>query len=290
MIVLGVDIGGTSSRVALFVGGQERGRSEGRGEPMRIGRGTAIATGIAAMARPLLVREGVARADVLVIGASGVGRAAEREELAAAADAERLSWKVKVVTDGELARAAAFGGAPGVLLIAGTGSIAVSVDREGTARRAGGLGWRMGDQGSGYWIAMRALEAVGAMQDGLGPVTHLAERLAGAAGCRSVAELVRWSTVATTADVAGLGPVVVEAADHGDAIAEMIISQAVDWLVRIAAAAGAGPVPVALSGGLIARGRPLRPRLARALGGEAIAVVDEAVDPCAGAVALAAQG
>ncbi|HET9134239.1 MAG TPA: BadF/BadG/BcrA/BcrD ATPase family protein [Gemmatimonadales bacterium] len=288
MIVLGADLGGTSSRVALFVHDVEHGRHEGPGGPMRSGRGVDLARDLAALARPLLTREGAVRADVLVVGASGAGREQERSELQQALEAERLAWKVVVTTDAELARAAAFDGGPGVLLIAGTGSIALARDAAGREHRVGGLGWRMGDQGSAYWLGHMALAAVGRMHDHLGPVTHLAEALCTAAGVPGVAGLVRWSTTATPADVARLGPHVVSCADRGDAVAAEIVRDAVAWLVRLVEAAGGGALPVALSGGLLAPERPLRARVEAALGAHGIGPIRAApIDPCRGALTLA---
>lgn len=287
--VLSADLGGTSVRLVLYVdGGGERARVEGPGGPMRAGQGAIIASKLAALARPLLSREGIVRADAFVIGAAGAGRDAERLELEKALEAERLAWKVMVTTDAELARAAAFGGGPGVLLIAGTGSIAIGLDGSGTLTRVGGLGWRIGDQGSAHWLGARALEAVGAMHDRIGPVTHLAETLVAAIKVKGIAGLVRWSTAATTAEVAALGPVVVSTADHGDPVAQEIVGHGVELLGKLAAAAGAGPLPVALSGGLIAPGRPLRERVIRQLvERQRVSVLESPVDPCRGGPVLA---
>lgn len=288
MNVLSADLGGTSVRIVLYQEGDERARAEGPGGAMRAGQGAAIAQRLAALARPLLARIGITRADAFVVGAAGAGREAERREFEHALEAERLAWRVHVTTDAELARAAAFGGGPGVLVIAGTGSIVVAVDDHGEATRVGGLGWRIGDQGSGYWLGARALEAVGAMHDRIGPSTRLTEALCARARVNGIAGLVRWSTTATTADVAALGPAVVETADHGDPVALTIVESGVEQLTRLAKAAGAGPLPVALSGGLLAPGRPLRARLVASittsLGAE---VRQAAVDPCRGGPALA---
>lgn len=288
MNVLSADLGGTSVRVALYVDGSERGRVEGPGGPMRSGQGSIIAARLGALARPLLSREGIVRADAFVVGAAGAGRESERSELEQSLGGERLAWKVLATTDAELARASAFGGEPGVLLIAGTGSVAIALDQNGTSSRVGGLGWRIGDQGSGHWIGARALEAIGMMHDRIGPVTHLAESIPAAVGVSGIAGLVRWSTGASVADVARLGPVAVATAHGGDTVAESIVSQAVDLLGRLAVAAGAGPLPVALSGGLLAPGRPLRDRVARMLGEvHGAAVHGGAIDPCRGGVFLA---
>jgi glucosamine kinase len=290
VIVIGADVGGTSSRVALFRGGIERARAEGPGGPMRAGTGDALAHRLTEMARPLLLREDGPRADAFVVGASGAGGVAERDELRAALERQRIAWKVLVVGDAELARAAAFDGGPGVLLIAGTGSIAIAQDADGVLRRVGGLGWRMGDQGSGYWLATRALEAVGLMHDSLGPPTHLAEVLCAAANLPGIGALVRWSTTATPAAVAALGPAVIECANTGDGVAIALRDAAVQALVSLATGAGAGPLPVALSGGLLAPDRPLRSAVTDALTARGVTVVRKAVDPCRGAVVLAENG
>ena len=290
MIVLGADVGGTSSRVVLFNDDAERGRVEGPGAPMRSGTGERLASALADLARPLLLRGRAVRADALVVGASGAGREAERNELEAALQKQRLAWRVVVTTDAELARAAAFEGGPGVLLIAGTGSIATARDANGVSRRVGGLGWRMGDQGSAYWIAARALEAVGAMHDGLGTVTHLAESLCTAAKVPGIAGLIQWSTMATPGEVAALGPAVLACAATGDPVAVGVRDCAVNALVQLAVAAGAGRLPVAMSGGLLAPDRPLRDRVTAALEQKHGAkVIRRAIDPCRGAPFLARE-
>ncbi|MGH7594013.1 MAG: N-acetylglucosamine kinase, partial [Gemmatimonadales bacterium] len=190
----------------------------------------------------------------------------------------------------ELARAAAFEGGPGVLLIAGTGSIATARDTVGTNRRVGGLGWRMGDQGSAYWIGARALEAVGAMHDGLGTVTHLAEALCTAARVPGMAGLIQWSVAATPSDVAALGPAVLACAAAGDRVAAGLRDAAVNALVQLAVAAGAGSLPVAMSGGLLAPDRPLRERVIAVLEQKhGATVIRRAIDPCRGAPFLARQ-
>jgi len=287
VIILGADIGGTAMRVALYAHDTERGRAEGRGEPMRTGRGGGIAAALAAHARPLLSRAGVARADCFVIGASGAGGEAERRELEQAVASERLAWRVRVTTDAELARAAAFLGEPGVLLIAGTGSIAIALDDEGRIIRRGGHGWRMGDDGSAYQIAVAALRAVGRMHDGLGPQTRLVEHLPVAAGVAGIGGLIRWSTTASVAGVAALAPAVIATADSGDEVAASIIHQGVEHLVALAVSAGAGPLPVALSGGLLAPGRPLRSRVESLIASRLrVAVSGGVIDPCRGAPVL----
>ncbi len=288
MITVGADVGGSSLRVVVFDDDVEKGRAASAGSPMRAGEGERIAHAVAELARPLLLRGKAVRADAVVVGASGAGREAERRELQSALERQRIAWRVLVTTDGELARAAAFEGRPGVLLVAGTGSVAVTRDAAGETRRVGGLGWRMGDHGSGYWIGARGLEAVGAMHDGVGMVTHLAEALCTAARVAGIAGLVQWSTTATPTQVAALCPAVLACADRGDTVAVRVRDDAVDALVQLAIAAGGKSLPIAFSGALVAPGGPLHLQVARTLELQyGATVVLRPIDPCRGAPVLA---
>src|SRR5271157_3119977 len=67
---------------------------------------------------------------------------------------------IEVVSDAEIALEAAFGAGPGVIAIAGTGSIAYGRDTAGRIVRAGGWGFAISDEGSGHWIGRHAISAV----------------------------------------------------------------------------------------------------------------------------------
>ena len=99
------------------------------------------------------------RLERLRVGATGIWSAAER------AAARRLwrGWakRIQVLSDVELAHAAIFGEGPGLLIAAGTGSIALVRDRRARLRRIGGWGPLLGDEGSGFWIGKSALSDAG---------------------------------------------------------------------------------------------------------------------------------
>jgi len=86
----------------------------------------------------------------LVIGARGVWSRNERRILFQRV--KDLAIHVTIMSDVELARRAVFGKSPGILILAGTGSIAFGRNHRGQSARAGGLGPEKGDQGSGYWM------------------------------------------------------------------------------------------------------------------------------------------
>jgi hypothetical protein len=152
---IGVDLGGTWVRVLADAGGRPRSitaRSPGLAElPAFLGR--------------LWQRWALARADVgvLVVASRGVWTRAERSRQARRLRA--LARDVRVISDTEAAYRGALGHAPGVLLLAGTGSMALGRDARGRWARAGGLGPLLGDDGSAFWIGRESLRTATRAQD-----------------------------------------------------------------------------------------------------------------------------
>ncbi|HEU4763884.1 MAG TPA: BadF/BadG/BcrA/BcrD ATPase family protein [Gemmatimonadales bacterium] len=294
-IFVGVDVGGTKTSAVVGTATDILSRASGPGAAVRPGRALASAQTIAEVARKALAASGQLSASVLVVGAAGAGRAAEREELEQALGREKIADKVTVTTDIELALVAAFGNDPGIVLSAGTGSIALGRDATGATHRVGGYGWQMGDEGSGYGIGRAALGAVSRAHDGRGPDTRLTLRVMAAAKARTFDQLINWATLATPADVAALAPGVIEMAAHGDTVAQGILDYAVRELALLATAlqgpVGVTPVPVALSGGLLGDAGPLRaPVIAKLRETRTLHVREEPVEGALGALAMARGG
>jgi N-acetylglucosamine kinase-like BadF-type ATPase len=163
---------------------------------------------------------------------------------------------------------------------------------DGALHRAGGLGWQMGDEGSGYAMARAALVAVGRARDGRGPATALTERLRSPAA-PDLDGLVRWSSSAEPGEIAALAPLVLAEAKAGDPVAAAIVDTAAEELAAHVRALtghfpGAGRIPVALAGGNLEPGRPLRdPVLTRLAAVSRISVLEGPLDAAMGAIALA---
>ena len=296
MIIVGVDAGGSKTRAVAWKDGEAVGQALGGAGAVRPGRALAAAGVIAEQARRVLANAGVLRAETLVVGAAGVGREAERRELAQALRGESVAERVLVVTDVELAEAAAFGDGPGIVLSAGTGSIAVGRDAAGESFRQGGYGWQMSDEGSGYAIGRLALVAVGRARDGRGDETTLTGELLRVQRCEGLDDLVRWSTTAAVGEVAALAAVVLSAAAAGDTVAEGITSYAAGELVALVANLAEQiteprPVPVGLAGSLLGPGSLLRDRILTLLARmPEVRAQQMPVDPLDGALHLAARG
>jgi N-acetylglucosamine kinase-like BadF-type ATPase len=294
-ILIGADVGGSKTAVAVSQDDKIVGRAEGPGAAVRPGRALASASAIADVVRQALSAAGLLLGDVLVVGAAGAGREPERDELRKAIRGENVASKVVVTTDIDIALAAAFAEGPGIVVSAGTGSVAVGRDRTGKQYRIGGYGWQMGDEGSGYAIGRASLGAVSRAVDGRSPKTALSDRLLSATRSDSYDDLVRWAATATPAEVAALAPHVLAVAAAGDPLAQGIADYAARELSQLAICLVPKmdikpPVPVAVTGGLLGAGQPLRKTLLAKLAEESVfRPGDTPVDAVAGALSLAAS-
>ena len=245
------------------------------------GGGSAMAPGRADHCADVigeLVRQAVQTAEVgerlkvLVAGVAGVGREPEARALTVALEDLELADEVVVQGDGEIALTDAFGNGPGVMLIAGTGSIAYGRGPSRVLARCGGWGPAFGDEGSGAWIGRKSLGIVASAADGREPQTALTGAILTAAQVNEVTELVPWGIAATPKELAALAPVVFNVASAGDPRAIALVGLAVEELVlHIRALAvklfgdDRAAVPVAFSGGLLHKGSFLRKKLEQRL-------------------------
>ncbi|MDX1495567.1 MAG: BadF/BadG/BcrA/BcrD ATPase family protein [Longimicrobiales bacterium] len=293
-LFVGVDGGGTSTRAVLVDReGRELARSEDAGAVATTARPEDAAQAVErAVSRAVAGAGLTGPVDVLWAGLAGAGSQEARVGVVQALEAMELARHVHVGTDVEAAYHDVFGREAGVLLIAGTGSIAWARDAEGRRRRVGGWGQLLGDEGSGYWIGMEALRHAVRSADGREAPTALTEELEAACGVDGANELVPWVERASKAEVARLAPGVVRLADEGDAAACAVVDAAVASLVELARVAAGGSDTsreVVLWGGLVAPGGPLRERVRRELTRARLAVREVEVDPPMGAARLALE-
>ncbi len=298
--LLGVDCGG--SHTAVVVGNRQAkvlGRAEGPGSAMRPGGAERSAAVILDVARRAASQANVTLpASVALVGAAGAGRPPEQQALAAALSSAGVATRVDVRGDIDIGLAAAFGDGPGVLVNAGTGSIAYARTPDGRLQRAGGHGWQLGDEGGGYWLGRRALSAAARAQDGLEESSTLLERLLVALGLQTFDDLIRWTATATPAQVAALAPHVLNSATEGEAVAQRAVDAAAEELAQLVSILarhfpGEDPIRVATAGGLLRVGSPLlaalRKRLTAAVPRARLGETSASVDAPVGALRLAAQ-
>jgi N-acetylglucosamine kinase-like BadF-type ATPase len=294
-LLIGVDVGASKTSVLMVGADGVRKQSEVPGAALRPGMVLRSANTVVEAVRAILRGTGRATADVLVVGAAGAGRKEEHREFSRALRAEDIAGTVRVTTDGEIALRAAFGLEPGILIAAGTGSIGIARDPAGEILTAGGYGWQMGDEGSGYAMGRAALGAVGRAHDDRGDATGLTQAVLEATRSESVPRLVRWAAAAGPGEVAILARHVVETAIGGDTVAMEIVADAADALISLATSLGdrfpAGtPASVALTGGLLRDGSSLQTAVLERLANRPDLVwTNRSVEPAEGAIMLAQE-
>jgi glucosamine kinase len=196
------------------------------------------------------------------IGLSGAGRPEVRDAVAGMMR-ELLRGHILVVSDLETTLQAAFGNGPGVITIAGTGSIAYGRDARGQTARAGGWGLAISDEGSGQWIGRTAVSAVLGAKDA-GDDPPLFSTILNLWKLTSLDELVRRANASPPPDFSSLFRVVLAAANAGDPVAKHVLHRAASELAAIARNvirrlfADGGSVPVAMSGGVFRQSELVR--------------------------------
>lgn len=204
--------------------------------------------------------------------------------------------EIKVVGDTVIALQAAFGDGPGVIVIAGTGSIAYGRSRDGQIARAGGWGFAISDEGSGHWIGRAAVTAaLGAWDENPGQSVPLLEILMKSWRLAAVEQLVPAANATPPPDFSALFPAVLSLADSGDRIAGDVLAQAGAHLANLAGIVlrrlfpDTDAVPVAMSGGVFGSSAVVRQVFYNSLrsGHPDVALNPNVIDPVRGALELA---
>jgi glucosamine kinase len=210
---------------------------------------------------------------------------------------EILPAETQIVGDTVIALQAAFAGGAGVVVIAGTGSIAYGRNEQGQTARAGGWGFAICDEGSGHWIGRSAVTATVHAHDE-GESSALFQVISKAWGLANLDELVKMANATPPPDFSSLFPHVLSAAEAGDALARTVLTQAGTELAGIAKIVigrlfpDQRRVPVAMSGGVFRNSALVRQVFYNSLRSEyPDAVVGSTViEPVTGALELARRG
>ena len=297
MHFLGIDAGGTKT-VCLLA--NERGEvcaeARGGGANLQSAGELEVEKVLHQVMEAALAQHDV-RPAAICLGIAGVDRPADAE--AVRGIMRRIGFKTQtlVVNDALVALVAGAGDEPGVVVVAGTGSIAYGRNAAGQAARAGGWGYLLGDEGGGFWIGRSALAAVVRQFDGRGPTTLLTAMVLEHMRLASPAELIHeiYYRDLQRQAIAGLACLVQQATDAGDAVAAQILARAGGELAAAAASVitrlgmRGEAFPTVLSGGIF-RGVPwlksdVEARLSEVAPRSVIGVLE--VEPAVGAVRLA---
>jgi N-acetylglucosamine kinase-like BadF-type ATPase len=235
--VLGFDGGGTKTECVLMdAEGKVLARSRsGPSNPFRIGVERAAQE--IQIAASLALREaGIGSAEIAAIGAglAGTSQPELKEQMQSALQKAFPGSAVTVLTDFEASLAAAGEGLV-IVLVVGTGSVAVGRDSQGKIWRAGGYGTASSDEGSAYDIGRRAVAQAMKEQEETGSDSNLGKAILDQLGLESWVQLQQRSSLAPDDVFPQVFPIVATAADAGDSDAREILSQAATNLSSLVA-------------------------------------------------------
>lgn len=292
---MGIDGGGTKTCCAIASDGVELGRASGPTSKFsRVGEGAARD------ALEMTIRKACKVAEIepnqivhTVIGLSGASQPRVADAVRRLL-ADIVPGEIEVAGDMVIAREAAFGGVPGLIVIAGTGSIAYGRNERGQAARAGGWGPSISDEGSGEWIGRKAVSAAlrlldegesSALLDAIKDLWHVTTR----------EELVAYLNAGIPVEYSSLFPGVLDAAVNNDAQAREILIAAGTELAQLAKVVlrrlwpGPEQVRIAVCGGVFQNANLVRQVFTNFLLAErpGTSILCSPVEPVAGALFLA---
>ncbi|GAB4362780.1 MAG: BadF/BadG/BcrA/BcrD ATPase family protein [Bryobacter sp.] len=238
-LFLGVD-GGQSSTSALIADEDGRVLGQGRGGPcnhVKTGDGRAkFENAILGCVHAAAHQAGLDR-DKLHFAGACLGFSGGPEDKDQLVRGMVSADNFLITNDGLIALTGATGGAPGIIVVAGTGSIAYGRNARGETARAGGWGYIYGDEGGGFDIARQAVRACLRQEEGWGPPTMLLPRMLEATGSGSANQMMHrfYTNEFTRPQIATYAQLVDEAARTGDRMAMDILNAAAQALAGFAA-------------------------------------------------------
>jgi N-acetylglucosamine kinase-like BadF-type ATPase len=266
--VVGIDAGGTKTVCHLAdADGRLLAEARGAGANLQAAGAAEVERVLHELIETVMRQGGAPRPDVIALGMAGVDRPRDAETVHAILGRIGHRARVVVVNDALIALEAGVGDAAGIVLVAGTGSIAYGRDGSGRAARSGGWGYVLGDEGSGYWIGRQALRAVVRAADGRGEDTALTRRILAHYQVGRPQDLVReiYQGGTQPAAIAALAREVEAAAGEDDPVAQRILAigaiELADSATSVAGRLGLTSCPIVLAGRVLQSLETLRQRV-----------------------------
>ena len=257
MYIIGIDGGGTKTVGILTTEtGQHLAQVQSGPANYHVVGETQTQAVLEAVVGKLCEKAGVSRTSSIrfCLGMAGLGRVADRKVIGRICDELGIREDRILTHDAHIALIGGTERQEGVIVISGTGAIVYGIDADGREARASGWGYLLGDEGSGYDIAIRGLRAVARAADGRSHPTELTHRILNRLELNEPNALIRWVHAASRDAIARLAEIVFDTARTADRVAERIVDDAADELV-CAAGSVIGqlefiePFDVVLSGG-----------------------------------------
>lgn len=237
-LVLGIDAGGGTTRAVLMRGGELISRHS-------IGPMNLLLQADASDRLVALIQ--ATKAELVGVGMPGLRNAVQLLKFTHDVKT-RTGASVIAADDATIAQLGAFAGGPGIVVIAGTGSVAVGWVGSGRVTRIGGHGFLLGDEGSSYWIGREAIVSALRSRDGTGPTNGLPALVEQASGTRLEELVIRVHS--DTTDRTMVSKVAKKLATATDPALRQILAAAAEHLIAMARSLRStlGDLPVAMVG------------------------------------------
>ena len=257
MYIIGIDGGGTKTVGILATEtGQHLAQVQSGPANYHVVGEAQTQTVLESVVSELCQKAGISRTSPIrfCLGMAGLGRAADQQVIGRICDELGIRENRILTHDAHIALIGGAEKQKGVIIISGTGAIVYGINADGEEARASGWGYLLGDEGSGYDIAIKGLRAIVRAADGRDDPTELTTRILNTLDLNEPSELIRWVHAASRDTIAHLAEIVFDTAQIEDRVAERIVDDAADELV---CAAGSvigqlefeGQFDVVLSGG-----------------------------------------
>lgn len=236
-IYIGVDGGGTSTAaIAISESGRVLGRTVGEQINYNTSDMNTAKNNLKAIIDKLMKDYGIEDYECLSVGMPSLDYEPTKDFIALFVEGIFPSEKIVMHSDVYMALMGMTLGEPGIMIVSGTGSIGIAADQQGKFHIVGGWGYLLGDEGSGYDIALKGIDAALKSYEGLGKTTLLEERVLNFFNVdnhRGIIEAL-YNPLISTSKLASFGKEVIELANDGDQVAASIVNKAVSSLVGYA--------------------------------------------------------
>lgn len=294
-IFIGIDGGGTKTVAALCnQHGEVLSLASGDSANMQSRPWYEVETTLRELLRQLFAQANgsVSAVEAVVFGLAGADRP-EAKRLISGSFGPLFS-RIYIDNDAVTALYSGTWGGPGIVLIAGTGSIAYGVSGTGIRHRVGGWGYLLGDEGSGFDLGKKAVTAVLRQFDGRGEETLLTATVLQHFAVRVPSELISllYGSSNPRKRIAEAGRLLLQAADQGDRLSLRLLDQAAEDLLELVFTCEnrmQERQPVVLAGGLLSAGSRLQRLVAERLQAAGREAIIPPFPPVAGALIMALQ-
>ncbi len=234
MYIIGIDAGGTKTAgiLATKTGHQITQAQSGPANYHVVGETQTLEV-LDTLIGQLCEKADVSRTSPICfcLGMAGLGRTTDQQIIGTICDKLGITKNRILTHDAHIALIGGTEKQKGVIVISGTGAIVYGTNPEGTEARASGWGYLLGDEGSGYDIAIKALRAVARAADGRDTPTELTSRILNRLTLNEPSDLIPWAHTANRDTIAHLAETVFDTAQTMDSVAKRIINEAADELV-----------------------------------------------------------